>query len=107
MLAWGALNYMDGFRKAGEAENMKSNLKWGADYYMAAHTSKYVLVAQVKIVESFLGEGHSHQLLILSRLAMEKLTTVGGEGQRITLTHPDRLSALQPADRVNTVLLRN
>ena len=49
MLAWGALNYMDGFRRAGEAENMKANLKWGADYYMAAHTSKFVLVAQVEM----------------------------------------------------------
>ena len=47
MLAWGALNYIEGYRRAGEVENLKRTLKWGADFLMASHPSKYKFLALV------------------------------------------------------------
>ncbi|ORX46831.1 Six-hairpin glycosidase [Piromyces finnis] len=47
LLAWGALEWKDGYKKAGQWDDMKELLQWGTDYLIKCHTDKYVLYGQV------------------------------------------------------------
>jgi len=47
LLAWSALDWKDGYKKAGQWGYMKDLLKWGMDYFVKCHTDKYVLYGQV------------------------------------------------------------
>ncbi|KAL6629155.1 hypothetical protein ACP70R_028920 [Stipagrostis hirtigluma subsp. patula] len=52
MLAWGAIDYGDGVRAAGEMGHALHAIKWGTDYFIKAHTAPNELWAQV-------GDGNS------------------------------------------------
>ena len=46
-LAWGYLDFRKGFDAAGQAAQMRSTLKWAADYFMTCHFDELSYVAQV------------------------------------------------------------
>jgi hypothetical protein len=46
-LAWGAITYKDGYKCAGEWDNMLDAIKWGTDYFLKCHVSDNVLYGQV------------------------------------------------------------
>ena len=46
-LAWGGLSFQSGYESAGQMEFLKACLKWGTDYFIAAHTSTNEFVGQV------------------------------------------------------------
>ena len=48
MLAWGVIEYWDVYEKLGELQNALDALKWGTDYFIKAHVSKYELYGQVR-----------------------------------------------------------
>nr|CAB3266402.1 endoglucanase 19-like [Phallusia mammillata] len=47
MLAWGFLEFPNSYTDASETQFLKDALKWGTDFFIKAHTSKYTLVGQV------------------------------------------------------------
>jgi len=47
MLAWGFLEFQGAYENAVETRFLKEALKWGADFIVKAHVSKYKFVAQV------------------------------------------------------------
>ena len=50
MLAWGFLEFRDAYEAAWQTRFLKDALKWGADYFIKAHTSPNVLVGQVSVI---------------------------------------------------------
>jgi hypothetical protein len=46
-LAWGAITYENGYKCAGEWDNMLDAIKWGTDYFLKCHVSDNVLYGQV------------------------------------------------------------
>lgn len=48
VLAWGGIEFEQGYRLAFQLDYFKESLQWGTDYIIAAHTSKYEFVAQVR-----------------------------------------------------------
>nr|XP_002731295.1 PREDICTED: uncharacterized protein LOC100368972 [Saccoglossus kowalevskii] len=46
-LAWGFLEFKDGYEAAGQLDVMYATLKWGLDYIIKLHTAKYELYACV------------------------------------------------------------
>ena len=46
-VAWGGISFQAGFEAAGQMDYLKSTLKWGTDYFIAAHTSSSSFVGQV------------------------------------------------------------
>jgi len=48
-MAWGFLEYKDAYESTRQTHFLKEALKWGADYFLKAHTSPNVLVGQVCI----------------------------------------------------------
>lgn len=46
-LAWGAIDFVDAYKDSGEYKNMLSSMRYVADYFVKAHTSKYELYGQV------------------------------------------------------------
>ena len=53
MLALGFVEFQDSYDKADLTKYLRSALKWGADYLIKAHVSKYKLIGQVLIFFSF------------------------------------------------------
>ena len=47
MLAWGAIEYEDAYKKSGQYNYMLDNLRWVNDYFIKAHPSSNVLWGQV------------------------------------------------------------
>jgi endoglucanase len=47
MLAWGVVEYREGYERSGQLEYILDNIKWATDYFMKAHTSPNVLWGQV------------------------------------------------------------
>jgi len=47
LLAWSAVDWKDGYKKAGQWEYMKDLLRWGMDYFIKCHTGKNELYGQV------------------------------------------------------------
>jgi hypothetical protein len=47
MLAWGALEEQDAYRRSGQLAPLKSNLRWGMDWLVKAHPQPQVLYGQV------------------------------------------------------------
>ncbi len=47
MLAWGMLDYPQGYAAAGQYQTALENLRWGDDYIIAAHPSANVFYGQV------------------------------------------------------------
>ena len=47
MLAWGLLDYPQGYTAAGQYQTALENLRWGDDYIIAAHPSANVFYGQV------------------------------------------------------------
>ncbi len=47
MLAWGALEEPDAYRRAGQLAPLKANLRWGMDWLVKAHPQPQVLYGQV------------------------------------------------------------
>jgi len=47
LLAWSAVEWKEGYKKAGQWEYMKDLLKWGMDYFVKCHTGKNELYGQV------------------------------------------------------------
>lgn len=47
MLAWGAIESPEGYRKAGQLDELKDNLRWVNDYFVKAHTAPNELYVQV------------------------------------------------------------
>ncbi|XP_069939601.1 uncharacterized protein [Cherax quadricarinatus] len=51
VLAWGLLDFREGYDKAGQTEYGRAAIKWATDYFLKAHTGEYELYGQV-------GSGH-------------------------------------------------
>jgi endoglucanase len=47
MLAWGAVEYRDGYVAAGQLTHLLNNLRWVNDYFIKAHPAPNVLYGQV------------------------------------------------------------
>ena len=47
MLAWGGITFEDGYKAAGETQNMVECVKWGTEYLVQAHTGPTTLIGQV------------------------------------------------------------
>ncbi|HET9315429.1 MAG TPA: glycoside hydrolase family 9 protein, partial [Vicinamibacteria bacterium] len=47
MLAWGLVDYRDGFQDAGQLDEALDNLRWATDYFVRAHTAPNELYGQV------------------------------------------------------------
>ncbi|MBW5449425.1 glycoside hydrolase [Cohnella sp. CFH 77786] len=47
MLAWAVYEYEDGFKQAGQYEEILDNIKWATDYFIKAHTAPNELYVQV------------------------------------------------------------
>lgn len=47
VLAWGMLDFKDGYKRAGQYDHGLKTLKWGTDYFINCHTSKYEFYGQV------------------------------------------------------------
>jgi endoglucanase len=47
MLAWGLIDYQQGYTDAGQYQAALDNLRWGDDYIIAAHTAPSVFYGQV------------------------------------------------------------
>lgn len=47
LLAWGVVEYRDGFEKAGQLEPMLAGLRWAADYFVKCHTGPTEFYGQV------------------------------------------------------------
>lgn len=47
MLAWGVVEYRDGFVKSGQLDFMLDNLKWATDYFIKCHTGPTEFYGQV------------------------------------------------------------
>nr|AXQ39837.1 beta-1,4-endoglucanase [Loboptera decipiens] len=46
-LAWGAIDYADGYTKANAMDGVRKAIKWGTDYFLKAHVSQNTLYGQV------------------------------------------------------------
>ena len=46
-VAWGGISFQAGYEAAGQMDYLKSTLKWGTDYFIAAHTSPTDFYGQV------------------------------------------------------------
>lgn len=51
MLAWGVVEYPQAYRNSGQWQSIRNNLKFVADYFMAAHPKPELLYAQVGIAK--------------------------------------------------------
>jgi hypothetical protein len=49
MLAWGAIEYRDGYVQSGQLDELQRNLRFVNDYFISAHPSPNVLYGQVGI----------------------------------------------------------
>ena len=47
VLCWGGLQYEEGYRLAGQLEELRETVRWGTDYLMKAHTAESELYGQV------------------------------------------------------------
>ena len=47
VLAWGGVNFKDGYVKAGQLDNLVDCLKWSTDYFIGCHTSDYEFIGQI------------------------------------------------------------
>ena len=47
MLAWGLVEYRDGFEDAGQLDEALANLRWATDYFVRAHTAPNELYGQI------------------------------------------------------------
>jgi len=47
LLAWGFIEFPKAYESAEQVEHFKATLRWGADYFMKSHVSKYKLYGQV------------------------------------------------------------
>ena len=47
VLSWGGLQYEEGYRLAGELEQLRETVRWGTDYLLRCHTAEYELYGQV------------------------------------------------------------
>jgi hypothetical protein len=48
MLAWGAIEFGDDIADAGEWRHALEAIKWGTDYFVKAHTERFVYWAEVR-----------------------------------------------------------
>ena len=51
LLLWGMLEFEDGYRAAGEWDNVRNNLRWVLEYLLKCHTNDTVLFAQVSMIQ--------------------------------------------------------
>ena len=47
VLAWGGISYKDGYKSAGEYDNLLDAIKWGTDYFIKCHVSDNEFYGQV------------------------------------------------------------
>jgi endoglucanase len=47
ILGWGVVDFEAAYEKAGELENARDALKWGAEYFIKAHTKEFEFYGQV------------------------------------------------------------
>ncbi|GJQ84739.1 hypothetical protein Trydic_g6731, partial [Trypoxylus dichotomus] len=47
MLSWGVISYEQGYRAAGQYENVLDAIKWATDYFIKCHVSKNEFYGQV------------------------------------------------------------
>ena len=47
VLSWGGLQYEEGYRLAGQLEQLMETVRWGTDYLLKCHTAEYELYGQV------------------------------------------------------------
>ena len=46
-VAWGLVEFTDAYQQSGEFDRALQMIKWGTDYFINAHPSKYEFYAQV------------------------------------------------------------
>ena len=47
LMAWGGIEYREGYKRAAQWSHLLDTIRWGTDWIMKAHVSKGVLYAQV------------------------------------------------------------
>ncbi|XP_053631602.2 endoglucanase A [Cherax quadricarinatus] len=47
VLAWGLIDFAEGYEKAGQTEYGRAAVKWATDYFLKAHTAEYEFYGQV------------------------------------------------------------
>ena len=47
LIAWSGIEFKDGYKKAGQWENLLDMVKWGSDYFVKCHSGKNELYVQV------------------------------------------------------------
>ena len=47
LIAWSGIDFEEGYKKAGQWENLLDAVKWGADYFIKCHSGKDELYVQV------------------------------------------------------------
>ena len=47
LIAWSGIDFAEGYKKAGQWENLLDAVKWGADYFIKCHSGKNELYVQV------------------------------------------------------------
>ena len=53
LIAWGALEWYDGYVNANQVDYLHNMLRWGTDWLIKAHPSDNVLYVQVRFCEIF------------------------------------------------------
>ncbi|KAI9032464.1 Six-hairpin glycosidase-like protein [Hyaloraphidium curvatum] len=66
-LAWGGVEFADGFERAGETTNLRAAVKWGTDWLAAAHFEPRKLAVQVGNMSVDHSRWTSHEDLPLPR----------------------------------------
>lgn len=46
-MSWGGLQYEEGYRLAGQLEQLRETVRWGTDYLLKCHTADYELYGQI------------------------------------------------------------
>ena len=49
VLSYGGITFMEAYKHSGQFENLLGAIKWGTDFFIKAHTEKYVLYGQVSV----------------------------------------------------------
>jgi hypothetical protein len=47
ILAWGGLNFPEGYKKAGLKDNFLDTLRWATDFILKAYRQEYFIFSQV------------------------------------------------------------
>ncbi len=101
MLAWGAVDYREGYVKTGQLDEMLNNLRFVNDFFIAAHPSPNVLYGQV-------GQGNADHAFWGSPEVVEEKTSASRIAYNISLTckGPDLASETAAAMAASSMVFK-